>query len=179
MAKRYLAPLVNGRVRLRLLEEPDLTMTLAWRNRDHIRKWLFSSAVISPEQHRAWFDNYKDRDDDFVFIIEETQALKRPVGQLSLYHIDWVAGRAEFGRLMIGDDEARGLGIARLATTRLVDESLTAWELREIYLECFETNSPALHIYESCGFQKNGIRGGHVLMRRASTGNSAHRSPAT
>ena len=54
MPKRIIAPLVNGRVRLRLLEEADLPMTLAWRNQDHIRKWFFHSDVITPEQHRRW-----------------------------------------------------------------------------------------------------------------------------
>jgi RimJ/RimL family protein N-acetyltransferase len=151
MSKRPIAPLVNGRVRLRLLEEADLPMTLAWRNQDHIRTWFFSSDLISPEQHRAWFQQYKDRDDDFVFVIEETETLKRPVGQSSLYHIDWAADHAEFGRLMIGDGEARGLGLARLATERLVDEA-QRWGLRELTLEVLESNQRAVAVYVACGF---------------------------
>src|SRR5262245_34000210 len=70
MAKRWIAPLARGRIRLRLLDERDLPMTLLWRNQDHIRRWLFDSRVISPEEHRAWFDQYRERDDDFVFVIE-------------------------------------------------------------------------------------------------------------
>ena len=55
-------------------------MTLAWRNQDHIRRWFLTSDLISPEQHRAWFEQYQDRDDDFVFVIEETETLKpRPI----------------------------------------------------------------------------------------------------
>ena len=131
MAKRHVAPLVRGRVRLRLLEEGDLPMTLAWRNQDHIRQWFFHSDLITPEEHRRWFEQYRDRDDDFVFVIEETETLKRPVGQVALYHVDWVARRAEFGRLMIGDAEATGLGLARLATRRLVGEALGHWRLRD------------------------------------------------
>jgi RimJ/RimL family protein N-acetyltransferase len=156
MPKRSIAPLVNGRVRLRLLEEADLPMTLAWRNQDHIRRWFLTSDLISPEQHGAWFEQYKDRDDDFVFVIEETETLKRPVGQVSLYRIDWAAGRAEFGRLMIGEIEASGCGLARLATARLVDEALTVWGLRELYLECHASNVPALAVYDACGFRRAG-----------------------
>ena len=91
---------------MRLLEERDLPLTLEWRNREENRHWFFSSDPIAPEQHRRWFDRYKEKDDDFVFVIEEMESLKRPVGQLSLYDIDWAAGRAEFGRLLIGDPEA-------------------------------------------------------------------------
>ncbi len=71
MGKRYLAPLQAGRVRLRLLEEQDLPRTLAWRNQDHIRCWFFSSERLTLPQHAAWFARYRQRDDDFVFIIEE------------------------------------------------------------------------------------------------------------
>jgi RimJ/RimL family protein N-acetyltransferase len=141
-------------------------MTLAWRNQDHIRSWFFSSDVIAPAQHRAWFEQYTARDDDFVFVIEETETLNRPVGQVSLYHIDWAVGRAEFGRLMIGDEAATGLGLARLATARLVEEALTVWGLREVYLECVSTNTRALAIYAACGFRPEPGTGDVTRMSR-------------
>jgi RimJ/RimL family protein N-acetyltransferase len=166
MAKRWIAPLASGRIRLRLLEEADLPTTLAWRNQDHIRKWFLSPDVIDPARHRAWFDAYKERDDDFVFIIEETATLRRPVGQVALYHIDWDGGRAEFGRLMIGDEAARGGGLARAATSRLVDEALTRWGLREIRLECLASNARALALYATCRFQLVGSSGEIVTMIR-------------
>ena len=71
MGKRHLPPLQAGRVRLRLLEEQDLPRTLAWRNQDHIRRWFFFSERLTLEQHAGWFARYQQRDDDFVFIIEE------------------------------------------------------------------------------------------------------------
>ena len=166
MPKRRIAPLVNGRVRLRLLEEADLPMTLAWRNRDDIRQWFLTTDVISADRHRAWYEQYKDRDDDFVFVIEETEALCRPVGQISIYAIDWAAGHATFGRLMIGDLAARRLGLARLAASRLVDEACHAWRLREVSLESRVDNSPALAVYETCGFRAVGYLTENVMIMR-------------
>lgn len=166
MGKRAIAPLTNGPVRLRLLEERDLPATLAWRNQDHIRKWFFYSDVIAPEQHRLWWERYRDRDDDFVFVIEETETLRRPVGQVSIYNVDWERRRAEFGRLMIGDREASGNGLARLATERLVNEALGPWGLAEVYLEVLSNNAPALAIYRKCGFVESGRKGDTVMMRR-------------
>jgi diamine N-acetyltransferase len=154
VSKRRIAPLVTDRVRLRLLEEADLPMTRAWRNQDHIRKWFFHSDPITPEQHQAWWERYRERDDDFVFVIEETETLKRPVGQVAIYNIQWDARRAEFGRLMIGDSEARGHGLAHLATARIVDEALRTWGLSEVHLEVLPTNLPALAIYRRCGFRE-------------------------
>jgi RimJ/RimL family protein N-acetyltransferase len=166
MPKRAIAPLENGRVRLRLLEEGDLPATLAWRNQDHIRKWFFHSDVISLEQHRAWWERYRQKDDDFVFVIEETETLRRPVGQVALYNIDWAAGTAEFGRLMIGDAEAQGRGLARLATARLVAEALGAWGLTSVHLEVRTANEPALAIYRATGFAEVSSDADVVRMKR-------------
>lgn len=155
---------MNGRIRLRLLEEADLPMTLAWRNQDHIRQWFLHSDVITPQQHAAWYAGYKDRDDDFVFVIEETETLRRPVGQVALYRVDWSAGRAEFGRLMIAADDARGLGLARLATTRLLAAAQDTFGLTDVYLSVLENNTAALRVYEACGFRITGRNDRAVLM---------------
>ncbi len=139
MHKRHIPPLQSGRVRLRLLEERDLPQTLAWRNQDHIRRWFFTSEQLTPEQHRGWFARYQQRDDDFVFIIEEAGHPHagdqlRPIGQAAIYHVDWVGGTAEFGRLMIGAADAAGRGLAREATDALVALALEQLGLQEVYL---------------------------------------------
>jgi len=164
MPKCHIDPLSNGRVRLRLLEEVDLPMTLAWRNQDHIRRWFMTSAVITPEQHAAWFAAYRDREDDFMFVIEETASLRRPVGQVSLSHVDHAAGRAEFGRLLIGDAEGAGRGLARETTACLVNEALGPWGLDEIYLEVKDDNAPAIAVYRACGFHTVDRSGGVARM---------------
>ena len=171
MPKRHINPIANGRIRLRLLEEADLPLTLAWRNQDHIRRWFFSTDVIQPDQHRRWFEQYRDRDDDFVFVVEETEALHRPVGQVSLYRIDWAAGRAEFGRLLIGDREALALGLARLATAALCDEALTRWGLREIIVECRADNVRAQSTCAAAGFVATGTDGDVTTMIRRQRAN--------
>jgi diamine N-acetyltransferase len=151
--KRHIAPLDAGGARLRLLEERDLALTLAWRNQDHIRRWFLTSDPITPEQHQEWFRRYRERDDDFVFVIEETDVLKCSVGQVSVYHVDWSKGSAEFGRLMIGEEQAHGRGLARKVTRRLIDEVLGPWGLRELHLECLRENHRALAVYADCGFE--------------------------
>lgn len=152
MAKQQLAPIHKGDIRLRLLEEADLPITLNWRNQDHIRRWFIYSEIITPEQHRLWFENYCKRDNDFVFIIEETHEINQPVGQISLYDIDWVQGRAEYGRLMIGNPAARGKGIARTASEMLLSLGFEQFNLEEIYLEVFQDNESAIKVYRAVGF---------------------------
>lgn len=166
MAKRLIPPLAGERVSLRLLEEADLPRTMIWRNQDHIRRWFVHSDIITPEQHLRWFTGYRERDDDFVFVIEETQALRKPIGQVSLYQIDWARHRAEYGRLMIGEAEAAGRGLAHEATDVLIRYATTTLGIHEIELEVFADNAPAIAIYSACGFRPRQRRGSLLHMVR-------------
>lgn len=127
-------------------------MTRNWRNQDQIRKWFLHSDIIMPEQHQEWFEKYLGRDDDFLFIIEEISEFPKPVGQISLYHIDWQERKAEFGRLLVGEPTARHKGIAKKATAILLDFAFQEWGIREIHLEVLRQNEPAMAIYDQLGF---------------------------
>lgn len=164
MIKLAIAPIETEHIRLRLLTETDLPLTLQWRNQDHIRRWFIHSEVITPEQHRTWFERYNQRNDDYVFIIEEQQTLLRPVGQVALYQMDRLNKRAEFGRLLIGEAEARGRGLGRQATQLLLTLAFDYFDLNEVYLEVFKNNIPAISIYQQTGFQTRGEHGNLLLM---------------
>lgn len=150
--KSNLQPIENQRMRLRLLERGDLEMTRQWRNQDSVRRWFVHSEIISAEQHQQWFEAYLSKDDDFVFIIEDTMALKRPIGQIALYNIEWDQRRAEFGRLMVGDLEARGRGFAKDAVMLLLEFAERAWRIDKTYLYVYANNYPAIKVYQSTGF---------------------------
>jgi len=165
MTKRTIQPIQDQLVRLRLLTEADLDLTLKWRNQDHIRKWFFTSDILSEEQHRRWFQQYAQRDDDFVFVIELIdEAGFHPVGQVALYHLDWETKKAEYGRIMIGETAARGKGVGRAATSLILRIGFELLKLQEIYLEVLVENTPARKIYEACGFKIDTVNDNVVLM---------------
>lgn len=153
MVKAAVGPLSGERVRLRLLEERDLPDTLRWRNRDHIRRWFIYSRKLKEEQHREWFLKYAERDDDFLFIIERAGD---PVGQVGLYNIDRDRREAEYGRLIIGEDDARRSGCAREATLLLTAWGFEDLGLDRIYLVVKKDNAAALALYRSLGFDRVG-----------------------
>ena len=162
--KQSLTPLAGDAFCLRLLCAEDLPMTLAWRNREDIRVQFIHSDIITWEQHLAWWQQYQAKNNDFVFIIEETQQLHRPVGQVSLYNIDLEKREAEYGRLMIGDNEARGKGLARRATELLIAWAFDTLKLKRIHLEVFKNNTTAVNLYRQCGFVPYGKREDLYLM---------------
>jgi len=158
--------LVGERVRLRPLAEPDLPLTRAWRNEDDTRSWFFDSGPVTEEQHAAWFRSYRDRDDDFVFVIEEAQGARAPLGQVSLYRIDWESARAECGRLIIRGS-MRGRGLAREATRLLLDLAFGRLGLETVWLEVYADNARAIAAYEACGFVVTQTTGRRLTMTAA------------
>ncbi len=150
--KSSLTPLAGVGFNLRLLGAEDLATTLAWRNREDIRRHFIKSEIISLQQHLSWWEEYCTRDNDFVFVIEETEKLNRPVGQVSLYNIDLKKGEAEYGRLMIGDSKARGRGLARRATEFLLTWAFNSLEIKRIYLRVLKDNTIAINRYRRFGF---------------------------
>jgi len=127
-------------------------MTLMWRNQDHIRKWFIHPEVITQDQHESWYAQYRECDDDFLFIIEEIKILHKPIGQISLYHIDWENGKGEYGRLLIGERTALHRGLAKQATKLLLNYALAQLRMRSIELIVVSKNTAAISLYQSCGF---------------------------
>ena len=162
--KKAAPVLNNGTVQLRLIKREDLPMTLKWRNLDHIRKWFFNAEVILLEKHEEWFQRYLEIEGDYVFIIEEVRELKKPIGQVSLYNIDWKEKRAEYGRLIIGEEDARGRGIAKEATVLILSFAFAELGLKRVELEVLSDNERAITIYRACGFEEISDRNGVMKM---------------
>jgi RimJ/RimL family protein N-acetyltransferase len=149
-------------VHLRLLAEDDLEMTLAWRNRDEVRRWFKQSDILSLESHRAWFTQHQLVDDAFMFVVEDI-ATGAPVGQVSIYAIDREIGEAEVGRF-IAAPGVSGKGLIRDAISALVHFAFSELSLQRVYLEVLADNARAIRLYESLGFVKHGERNGLVMM---------------
>jgi RimJ/RimL family protein N-acetyltransferase len=164
VGKRLIQPIPGRRLRLRLLERADLPLTLAWRNQPEIRRWFVHAAPLTPDGHAQWFERYRQDDADFVFVIEETERFHRPVGQVALYRIDWARRTAEYGRLLIGEPEAVGRGLAREATELLLTYAFDVLDLERIELHVFPDNAPARAIYRRCGFVEAGEQDGLLRM---------------
>jgi diamine N-acetyltransferase len=149
-------------IQLRLLTEDDLAMTLAWRNRDDVRRWFKQSAVVSIEAHREWFYQHQLVDDALMFVVEDRTS-GEAVGQVSIYHIDRDIGEAEVGRF-IAAPNASGKGFIRAAIMALTKFAFTELSLTRIYLEVFANNERAIRLYQSVGFVTFDTRDEMVMM---------------
>jgi RimJ/RimL family protein N-acetyltransferase len=135
-------------------------MTMAWRNRGDVRIWFRNSQVITADQHRAWYSQYLERDDDFTFIVE---AQGQPVGLASVYGIDPANATAEVGRFMVSPG-ARGRGYIGLACKELLRFCADSLLLKSVFLEVKEENERAIRIYARNGFREVAKAGGFLRM---------------
>lgn len=134
------------------LSELYIELLRNWRNDSENTKFLRSIPFITPEMQGNWYKSYLANEDELCFVIYENQVLNRVVGSLSLY--DFQDKQAEFGKILIGDEEAHGKSVgfhAILAVLKIAFEELN---LERVVLRVYDENIVAKHIYEKVGFKK-------------------------
>jgi RimJ/RimL family protein N-acetyltransferase len=145
--KPAVEPFGDDAIMLRLVENRDIERILDWRNNDDVRIWFKTSDKVSLKNHRAWFEKYLAKTDDFFFIVE---AAGTPVGQCALYNID-ASGSAEIGRF-ISDPDHAGKGYIARSCLQLVKFGRDNLKLRHLYVDLLENNERAAGLYRRCGF---------------------------
>jgi len=143
---------MNHDVILQEITQKDIELIRNWRNKEDIRNNFLNSNEISSTQQEAWFRKYVKQENDRMFLILSEKLNNKPVGTVALYNIDFLKKEAEFGRLMIGEADAKGLGIGFLATKQMCEYGFEKLNLSRIYLQVFQENVVAKNIYEKIGF---------------------------
>lgn len=150
-------------ITLRPVTSSDLEKMRTWRNSDWARSFFLTNDIISEEQQIAWYESYLKKTDDYMFII---QLGSIDVGTAALYRVDYARESAEFGRLLIAEDVAKGKSLGEKVLKGICNFAFTELKLREVALEVFALNTKAVYIYEKVGFklvEKSSIEGKEVF----------------
>jgi putative acetyltransferase len=123
--------------------------------------WLLSTeSWRSAAEERRYLRSVRRHPDAAVFVAEGEDG--RIVARLSLARDIHPASRhvADLGLMVAGRHRRRGIGRALL-------EQATTWArsvgVRKLELHVFPWNGPAIALYESFGFEREGLRKGHYL----------------
>lgn len=130
-----------GNVELKPLVEDNIEYLRVWRNNLEETKFLRPIGTITPEMQKKWFESYLENKQDIVFGIYETNELNRLVGSLAIYDI--LDGRAEIGKIQIGDPDAHGKGIGRISLVIAMKIGFELLGLNEIYASVHQENISA------------------------------------
>lgn len=146
--------LTAGPVRLRAIGPGDLEDLRRWKNDN--RQAFFFRGVLSPEDQRRWFEGYKSRAHDFMFVVESGGAKAGCMG----FRLE--GGEADAYNI-IGAPEARGKGVLGAAMKLLCSYIL---EEHRVPVSCkVVKGNPAVGWYEKCGYKIVGEEKDHVVMR--------------
>ncbi len=145
-------------INLRPLEERDLDMVLAWRNSERVRSYMYTDHIISPEEHRAWFERLGQAPFATTLVFEYKGV---PSGLKSFSQIDRHNNRCHWG-FYLGDTELpRGCGTAMgfLALEYVFEQH----DFRKLCAEAFAFNEGSVKYHTRLGFVREGRFVKHVL----------------
>lgn len=144
-------------VYIREINENDTANIVRWRNRDFVRKNLYSQELLTEEQHQEYFckvvQTGKCR--QFIIVVENSGML-RDIGTIFIKNIDIHSKKGEYG-IFIGEEDAQGKGYAKEATRQILQYAFCELNLNRVYLSVLAENENAIHLYEKSGFQREGI----------------------
>lgn len=139
-------------VALKPLCEEDIEHIRVWRNDADHSKYLRKIGEITPEMQKNWFLSYLKNQDEIIFGIHEQQDLNRVVGSLSLYNFS-DNGRAEIGKILIGDPAAHGRGIGRLSLIIALKIAFELLGIHEVFASVHQENTAARNNDLRIGFK--------------------------
>jgi UDP-4-amino-4,6-dideoxy-N-acetyl-beta-L-altrosamine N-acetyltransferase len=143
---------------LRPIEERDLAMVLGWRNSDRIRACMYTDHMISPDEHRAWFEALQLPDAACTLVFEIGS---RPVGVVNASRIDRINGTCHWGFYLGEGDLPRGSGMA-LGFLGL-QYLFGTLGMREVVGEAFASNCASVRFHEKLGFRRVGLLAAKTL----------------
>lgn len=153
------------RVRLRPLRAEDKEKSKKWRNDAEVRDaQLGYRFPITEEMESDWIEGVlKDQSRSRCIMAIEDKSDDTCIGFVHLQDIDWINQLAELG-ISIGDKERHNKGLAPEVLDLILAHAFQVFNLRKVWVRVAAYNTPALRLFEKCGFAKEGTQRQHVLL---------------
>ena len=133
--------------KLRPLTRKDLELVRLWRNHDEIRCHMYSTGLISSEEHLAWFDRLSAEPGRHLMIFEVANV---PHGFINIGPAD-ASGCAAWG-FYVAPGSTRGTGkILGASTLRYAFDELG---LKKVRGEVLASNQASINFHRSLGFEQ-------------------------
>ncbi len=145
------------RIRLRALNKDDLPIFVTWLNDPEVTRGLVHYLPFSIEDEEEWYENMRKipREERPLMIEIQTKDKWEPIGDLSLFGIDWRIRSAEFG-IVIGVKEYWDQGYGTEALKLILRHGFQTLNLNRVSLMVYENNPRAIRAYEKAGFVQEG-----------------------
>jgi len=141
---------MNKDIRLIPLSEEYLELALEWRNAESVRKNMYTSHVISLEEHKRWFEGIKDDATKRYFIVSIEGELLGVVGFTEINNVMGIASWAFYA----SPKAPRGTG-SKMEFSAL-DYAFNELKLHKLRCEVLGFNQPVVKLHTKFGFTLEG-----------------------
>lgn len=147
---------------LRLLKEDDAKCMLDWMHDPKVNQFFrFDANSMTEEKAKDFIKQSNcDIEQKKAYNFAITDGDDEYLGTISLKDIDWEARVAEYAISM--RTKAQGKGLATKATKEIIRYAFEDLGLNRVFLNVLSDNQKAIHLYEKCGFQCEGLFKNHV-----------------
>ncbi len=139
-------------IRLRALEKDDLKFVHDLNNNRSIMSYWFEEPYEAYVELEDLYNKHIHDQSERRFIAETQEGIS--VGLVELVEINYIHRRAELQ--LIIDPKHQGKGYSVLVTNLAVNYAFKILNINKLYLIVAEENPKAIHVYEKCGFKKEG-----------------------
>ncbi|GIP19888.1 GNAT family N-acetyltransferase [Paenibacillus sp. J22TS3] len=162
------------------VRDPDLVDFVYFNDRDFhlLQRWSASEAFqlqwaggnwsypLTEEDMRTYMEgaNLPWKSDKLIFKVIHRDS-GESIGHISLSQIDRRNRSARISRVILGDPDYRGRGIGKAMIVEMLRIGFQALNLHRITLGVFDFNKPAIQLYLSAGFRKEGLMREKTLYR--------------
>ena len=136
--------------RLRPMEAKDLELVLVWRNHPAVRRFMYTTQLISPEEHARWFERSKHQTGVWLLIYERAGS---PTGFVNISesrcpHV------ADWGFYLAPD---AGKGTGQALGTETLKYAFESLQLHKLCGQALGFNKRSIHFHEKLGFVREGV----------------------
>ena len=143
---------------IRPIKLSDSETLLQWRNKESVRKFMYTDHIITAEEHNVWL-NAVLMGNVGEFKVFEFEG--KPIGIINVVDIDKKNSRCYWGFYVGVDNPPLGVGGAMefFALEYIFEELM----IRKLYCEVFSFNETVLKLHKKFGFKEEGCFKEHVL----------------
>ena len=137
----------------------DIDTVREWRNRDHVKAYMFTDNDITKDKHKRWFNLTLLSDDVDYQIVEY---LDKPIGLANAVKINKDSGNCYWGFYIGETNTPKGCGT--ILSFLMLDHLFNTHPIHTIYGEVFEFNAASLKLHEKFGF-KTLLKLAHTVLK--------------
>lgn len=143
---------------MRELERKDIKSINRWRNDPELIAYLGAPfRFINMDVDVEWFETYMKNRANIVRCAIVRQDEDEILGLVTLSAIDFLNQSAEL-HIMIGSKLEQNSGAGTFAIRKMLDHAFYNLNLQRVELLVLVDNKRAQHVYEKCGFQREGMK---------------------